>query len=111
MQSYDATPSQMAQSNDKINEKLHKRRKDVPQGSPLIPILCTTITLQRLKRRGYVSFTELHLKRNSFLGACPIFFGKRRVLDPTLGVEKGALHHFLAEPSTRLANVIHLQKS
>src|SRR5690606_40044383 len=28
------------------------------------PILGTTITLQRLKKRGYVSLTELHLQRS-----------------------------------------------
>ena len=39
------------------------------------PILGTTITLQRLKKRGYVSLTELHLQLNPSLGACPVFSG------------------------------------
>lgn len=41
--------------------------------------------LQRLKKRGYISLTELHLQLNPSLGACPVFSGNRRVQPvPTL---------------------------
>jgi hypothetical protein len=41
--------------------------------------------LQRLKKRGYISLTELHLQLNPSLGACPVFSGNSQVQPvPTL---------------------------
>lgn len=41
--------------------------------------------LQRLKKRGYVSLTKLHLQLNPSLGAIPVFSGNRQVQPiPTL---------------------------
>jgi hypothetical protein len=42
--------------------------------------LGTTITLKRLKQKGYLSLTELYIQLNPSLGACPDFSGNRRVL-------------------------------
>ena len=55
------------------------------------PILGTTITLQRLKKRGYVSLTELYIQLNPSLceppsTACPVFFGMTRMLGGVLKV-------------------------
>ena len=70
------------------------------------PILGTTITLQRLKQRGYVFLTELHLQLNPSLG---VYADDKRQLAEygtrMLGGVRGALRQFLAEPSTRLAVV------
>ena len=44
------------------------------------PILGTTITLQRLKKRGYVSLTELHLQLNPSLCEPPSTWPVRSVV-------------------------------
>ena len=60
-----------------------------------LAILNTTITLKRLKQRGYQSLTEVYIELNPSLCE-PSRSGRDGV--------RGALRQFLAEPSTRLAN-------
>jgi len=42
----------------------------------------TTITLKRLKQRGYVSMQELYEQLNPSFRACPVFSGNRCIRDP-----------------------------
>jgi hypothetical protein len=65
------------------------------------PILVTTITLKRLKQRGYLSLTELYIQLNPSLCKPPYTGPVSRSFGS--GV-RGALRSYLgAEPSTRLA--------
>ena len=60
------------------------------------PILTTTITLIRLKKKGYQSILDIYM-------AQPITLRTAVYETRTYGGVRGALRQFLAEPSTRLA--------
>jgi retron-type reverse transcriptase len=55
-----------------INGIFVKRLKGVPQGSPLSPILRTTITEERLQKSGYESLVVYYQKIAPFLNE-PLF--------------------------------------
>ena len=72
-------------------------------------ILGTTITLQRLKKLGYQSLTDVYIELNPSLSEPPNNslsrpIGKAR----TYGGVRGALRSFWAAPSTRLAAGFYL---
>jgi len=56
-----------------LDGKLVKRRKGVPQGSPLSPLLITTITVARLTRRGYESLLTHYYKVSPQHQSSPLF--------------------------------------
>ena len=68
------------------------------------PILNTTITKSRLKKRGYYSLLEIYILLNPSVYEPPYTRTVRQLAD-----ERRTSSVYLAEPSTRLAGVINCQ--